>query len=60
MKLKGIKKIFRGGHHPDYMLLALVFILTLGGLVALASASSDLGKIKFDDSIAGRIIGADL
>ena len=49
-----MKKIFKagrgGGHHPDYLLLTVVFILTLGGLVMLASASSDLGKIKFNDS----------
>ncbi len=38
------------GYHPDYFLLALVFILALFGLVMLTSASSDLGKIKFNDS----------
>ncbi|HTY40096.1 MAG TPA: FtsW/RodA/SpoVE family cell cycle protein, partial [Candidatus Paceibacterota bacterium] len=40
----------KGGHHPDYFLLAVVFLLAVLGLVILASASSDLGKIKFDDS----------
>ncbi len=38
------------GHRPDYFLLALIFILTVFGLVILASASSELGKIKFNDS----------
>lgn len=38
------------GHHPDYLLLAVVFILTLGGLVILSSASSNIGEIKFGDS----------
>lgn len=40
----------KSGHHPDYFLLALVFILTLFGLIMLSSASSELGKIKFNDS----------
>jgi len=38
------------GHKPDYFLIALFFILTVFGLAMLASASSDLGKIKFNDS----------
>ena len=37
-------------HNPDYFLLASVFVLTVFGLVMLASASSYLGKTKFDDS----------
>lgn len=40
----------RGGHRPDYFLLALVFLLTVSGLVILASASSELGRIRFDNS----------
>lgn len=36
--------------HPDFFLLGLIFILTVFGLVILTSASSDLGKIKFNDS----------
>ena len=40
----------RSGEHPDYLLLAVLFLLVVGGLVVLSSASSDLGKIKFDDS----------
>ena len=43
----GIRK---SGHQPDYVLLALVVILTLFGLAMLASASSELGKIRFNDS----------
>jgi len=38
------------GHRPDYFLLALVFVLVVFGLAMLASASSDLGKTKFNDS----------
>ena len=38
------------GHHPDYLLLASVFVLALGGLVILSSASSNIGEIKFNDS----------
>lgn len=41
---------FRRGHPPDYFLIAVVFLLTVGGLLILASASSDLGKIHFNDS----------
>ena len=40
----------RSGHHPDYLLLAVIFLLVIGGLAVLTSASSDLGKIKFNDS----------
>jgi len=40
----------KSGHHPDYFLLALFAVLTIAGLVILSSASSDLGKIKFNDS----------
>lgn len=40
----------KSGHHPDYFLLALFAVLTISGLVILSSASSDLGKIKFNDS----------
>ncbi len=38
------------GSSPDYFLLALVCLLTVAGLVILSSASSDLGKIRFNDS----------
>ncbi|OGY97979.1 MAG: hypothetical protein A2855_02375 [Candidatus Liptonbacteria bacterium RIFCSPHIGHO2_01_FULL_57_28] len=40
----------RSGQHPDYLLLAVIFILVLGGLAVLSSASSDLGEIKVNDS----------
>ncbi|MBI4085115.1 MAG: cell division protein FtsW [Candidatus Liptonbacteria bacterium] len=42
--------ISKKSHKPDYFLMSLVFILTVAGLVILASASSELGKIKFNDS----------
>ncbi|OGZ54672.1 MAG: hypothetical protein A3B25_03550 [Candidatus Ryanbacteria bacterium RIFCSPLOWO2_01_FULL_48_26] len=43
--------VFRkSGYKPDYFLLALIVILTLFGLAMLASASSELGKAKFNDS----------
>lgn len=43
--------MFRKTHHrPDYFLMSVIFILAVAGLVILASASSELGKIKFDDS----------
>lgn len=38
------------GHAPDYFLMVLMVTLTVFGLVMLASASSDLGKIHFNDS----------
>jgi cell division protein FtsW len=40
----------RSGDRPDYLLLAVLFLLVIGGLVVLSSASSDLGKIKINDS----------
>ena len=42
--------IKKRGHAPDYFLMALVLVLVVFGLVMLASASSDLGKIHFNDS----------
>jgi cell division protein FtsW len=38
------------GHHPDYILIITVWALAIFGLAILSSASSDLGKIKFDDT----------
>ncbi|MBI2010738.1 MAG: cell division protein FtsW [Candidatus Colwellbacteria bacterium] len=35
---------------PDYLILLVAGLLILMGFVALASASSDLGKTKFDDA----------
>jgi cell division protein FtsW len=40
----------RTRRHPDFFLLGLVFILVVFGLVILSSASSDLGKTKWNDS----------
>ncbi len=34
----------------DYVILVSVLLLTVFGIVALASASSDLGKLKFNDT----------
>lgn len=56
----------KSGHSPDYFFLALVFVLTIFGLVMLSSASSELGKIKFNDSyyylkhqlMSGLLVGA--
>lgn len=36
--------------HPDYFLFGIIFVLTLFGLIILTSASSDIGKLKFDNS----------
>lgn len=43
-------KFYKSGHGPDYFLLAIIFILTVFGLAMLASASSELGRTKFNDS----------
>ncbi len=40
----------KAGHAPDYVFLSCVVLLTIFGLVMLSSASSDLGKIKFNDT----------
>lgn len=37
-------------HRPDYFLFALIVMLLVFGLVMLGSVSSNLGKIKFNDS----------
>jgi len=42
----GVKR----GHKPDYIFLSCVIILTVFGLAMLSSASSDTGKIKFNDT----------
>lgn len=49
MRATGIARSARG-HAPDYFFLALVFILVLVGLIMLSSASSEIGKIKFNDT----------
>ena len=38
------------GHHPDYILIISIFLLVVFGLLMLSSASSDIGKIKFNDT----------
>lgn len=43
-------KSVKSGRRPDAFLMALLALLILGGLVILASASSELGRIKFGDS----------
>jgi cell division protein FtsW len=58
-------KFLKSGHRPDYFLIALILVLTISGLIILASASSVLGTQKFGDSyyylkhqvINGLIIG---
>jgi cell division protein FtsW len=40
----------RSGHSPDYVIIFCTFILVIFGLVMLASASFDLGRIKFGSS----------
>ncbi|MBI4085928.1 MAG: cell division protein FtsW [Candidatus Liptonbacteria bacterium] len=43
-------KLSKKGHRPDYFLMGLIFLLTVAGLVILASASSEISRIKFNDS----------
>lgn len=38
------------GHKPDYFLFAIIAVLTIFGLAMLSSASSEVAKIKFNDS----------
>lgn len=38
------------GHHADYVLLGVILFLVLAGFLFLASASSDIAKIKYNDS----------
>ncbi|MCX7589373.1 MAG: FtsW/RodA/SpoVE family cell cycle protein [Patescibacteria group bacterium] len=45
-----IKKILKFNQSPDYFLLSLILILTIFGLIILASASSSIAQIKFGDS----------
>ena len=37
-------------HRPDYVFLICVAILVIFGLIILSSASSDLGKLKYNDT----------
>ncbi len=43
-------KFMFAGHRADYVLLGVVLFLVLAGFLFLASASSDLAKIKYNDS----------
>jgi len=40
----------QSGHNPDYVFLGVALFLVLIGFFALASASSDIGKINFNDT----------
>lgn len=44
------KGLVKRGHNPDYFFFAVVIILTIFGIAMLASASSNLGKVRFDDT----------
>ena len=41
---------FKKTNQPDYFLISAIFVLMIAGFVILASASSEIGKIKFNDS----------
>lgn len=43
-------RIIKSGKRYDYAFAISIFLLTVFGLVMLSSASSDLGKIKFNDT----------
>ncbi len=45
-----IGRLRKDGHQPDHILFAVVIMLTVFGLAMLASASSELGKVRFNDS----------
>ncbi len=38
------------GHAPDYFFFAVLIVLTVFGLAMLASASSNLGKVQYNDT----------
>lgn len=40
----------KSGHKPDYLLLTAGIALVIFGLMMLSSASSDIGKLKFNDT----------
>jgi len=48
--VKRFRSLFRRAHAPDATLAAILALLVAGGLVILASASSNLGETKFGDS----------
>jgi cell division protein FtsW len=41
----------KSGHRPDYVILVVALFLLLVGFLALASASSDIGKIRFNNTL---------
>ncbi|MFA7201450.1 MAG: FtsW/RodA/SpoVE family cell cycle protein [Candidatus Paceibacterota bacterium] len=43
-------KFIFAGHRADYVLLGVILFLVLAGFLFLASASSDIAKIKYNDS----------
>ncbi len=45
-----LKTLRKKGGSPDYVFITTVFILVIFGLAMLSSASSDLGKIHFNDT----------
>lgn len=45
-----MKSLTWKNNSPDYVVIASAFILVIIGLAVLASASSDLGQLKFNDS----------
>lgn len=40
----------KSGHSPDYIFLICVWLIVIFGIIMLSSASSDLGKIRFNDT----------
>ena len=50
MRMNNPFKSNRAGHAPDYVFLWTLGILIVFGILMLSSASSDLGKIKFNDT----------
>lgn len=45
-----MKKFFKLNQSPDYFLFVIIFILIIFGLIILASASSSIAQIRFNDS----------
>ena len=48
--MKIFKKTSSFGHRPDYFLIGIVFFIVLCGFLFLTSASSDIGKIQYNNS----------
>ena len=43
-------RLFRQGHSPDFLFLSLLAVIVIFGIIMLSSASSDLGKLRFQDT----------